>query len=142
MKILFLVAVSVVLAGWAWVRFAPDDPARWHRGSGRTETGPQSGKNSHVYRERPDDAARRLAAFDAVIRATPRTTHLAGSLEERRITYVTRTRLVGYPDYTTLSLEETPEGPVIELFGRARYGRSDLGVNRGRIEAWIQALRQ
>lgn len=142
MKIILLVLVSAVLAGWAWVRFAPDDPARWHRGSGREEIGHHPGANSHVFRERPTDAGQRLADFDAVIRATPRTKVLAGSLDEGRITYVTRTRLVGYPDYTTLSVEETPKGPVIELFGRARYGSSDIGVNRARIEAWIKALRQ
>uniref|UniRef100_UPI0024B9D19D DUF1499 domain-containing protein n=1 Tax=Marinovum algicola TaxID=42444 RepID=UPI0024B9D19D len=82
----------------------------------------------------------RFAAFDAVMRATPRTEVLAGSLEEGRITYVTRSKLMGYPDYTTLSLTETPQGALLEVFSRARYGKSDLGVNRARIEGWLAAL--
>lgn len=138
MYILALVLLALLLAGFAWVRLAPDDAARWHVPSGQTALGEASQANSHVHREmagRP-----RFEALDAEIRRTPRTQVLAGSLAEGRITYVTRSRMIGFPDYTTLSLEETAEGPVLELYGRARYGRSDLGVNRARIEGWLAAV--
>ncbi len=128
----------MVLSGLAWVRFAPQDAARWHVASGRTDLGDETGANAHVHRESADRA--RFAALDAEIRATPRTQVLAGSLEEGRITYVTRSRLVGFPDYTTLSLTETPQGTVLEIYGRARFGPSDLGVNRARVEAWLAAV--
>ncbi|AKO96564.1 hypothetical protein MALG_01379 [Marinovum algicola DG 898] len=144
MKIIYIALLflgGAVVAGAVWVRFAPDDPARWHVTSSLTDPGHHGGANSHVYRELLSEGGQeRFAAFDAVIRATPRTEVLAGSLEEGRITYVTRSKLMGYPDYTTLSLTETPQGAQLEVFSRARYGKSDLGVNRARIEGWLAAL--
>ncbi len=138
MYFLIIALLSLVLAGLIWVRMAPDEVTRWHRPSGHSGLGGVTGANSHLHRELADPA--RFAALDAEIRRTPRTQVLAGSLDAGRITYVTRSRLIGFPDYTTLSLEKTAEGPVLEIFGRARYGRSDLGVNRARIEGWLKAL--
>ena len=74
-----------------------------------------------------------MARIDAIARATPRTTVLAGSVAEGRITYVTRSRLWGFPDYTTVERS----GDRITLFGRLRFGRGDMGVNRARIEGWL-----
>ena len=55
---------------------------------------------------------------------------------EVMITYVTRSRLIGFPDYTTV---EAKDG-MVTVFARLRFGRSDLGVNRRRVEGWIKAL--
>ena len=143
LKLLGVILVLMVASYVLWMRFAPQVPARWHQKSEMQGLGVQSGKNSHVYREAvADDGAARLAAFDAVIRATPRTEVLAGTLADHQITYVTRSKLIGYPDYTTLGLYDGPEGTFIEVFSRARFGSSDLGVNRARIDRWLEVLRQ
>jgi hypothetical protein len=42
-----------------------------------------------------------LARLDEIALATPRTTRLAGSPDEGRITWITRSALWGFPDYTT-----------------------------------------
>ncbi len=81
-----------------------------------------------------------LAALDRVARATPRTAVVAGSVAEGRITYVTRSALWAFPDYTTVAAVPVADGASPVLLGRARFGRSDLGVNRARIEAWLAAL--
>lgn len=139
MAILALLAVVLAAAGFAaWVRLAPSDPARWHTDPVAGVAGP----NSAVARLRlplPPEAA--LAALDAVALAGPRTVRLAGSPAEGRITWVTRSRLMGFPDYTTAAaLPEGEGGSLVILFARSRFGRSDLGVNAARLDRWIAAL--
>lgn len=77
-----------------------------------------------------------LARLDAVALATPRTRRLAGSVEEGRITWETRSALWGFPDYTTA--EARPDG--LYVHARLRFGRSDLGVNAKRLAAWLAQL--
>ncbi|SRR6056297_1878231 len=126
--------VVLMLGGMAYVRLAPSDPARWHHGADATGAGhiPRSG--GHIWRG-PGDADT-LARLDRIIRATPRTQHLTGSLDDRMVTYVTRSRVFGFPDYTTISLDDG----MVEVFARLRFGKSDLGVNRARVEGWLEAL--
>lgn len=124
--------LALIVAGFAaWVRLAPSDPARWH-----VPPEPRAGQGDNwVVEIWPGDSAR-LARLDTVIRASPRMQVLAGSPQEGMITYVPRSKLWRFPDYVTLRL--TPEGIV--LHARARFGRSDLGVNRARLARWRERL--
>ncbi len=79
-----------------------------------------------------------LAALDAIIRAEPRTHVLAGSVGEGMVTYVTRSKMFGFPDYTTVQ----QRGDTLAIHARLRYGKSDMGVNKARVERWLNALRQ
>jgi uncharacterized protein (DUF1499 family) len=131
MKLLSLVLLAVLGFG-LWVRLAPSDPARWHVSAGDAGNRDFAGATIRTIPADPGDMSR----LDRIIRATPRTTLLAGSPETGMVTYVTRSRLWGFPDYTTV---EARAGQII-LHGRLRFGSSDLGVNRARIDAWIAAL--
>lgn len=135
-----LVAVLVLALGLVaaavYLRAAPDDPARWHRPVAGTADRDFRRGVLRVVPAGPDGAAAALARLDAVIRATARTQVLAGSPAEGRITYVTRSAVWGFPDYTTA---EARAG-ALAIHARARFGRSDLGVNRRRVENWIAAL--
>lgn len=125
----------------AYIRLAPSDPARWHVDLA------QGGlpANAHVFCIRADnrfgpiqgDPKALLARLDAIALATPRTERLAGSAEEGRITWITRSALMGYPDYTTA---QVMEGPGLCVAGRQRFGREDLDVNAARIGGWMQEL--
>jgi uncharacterized protein (DUF1499 family) len=77
-----------------------------------------------------------LATLDRIIRDTPRTRWLAGSVQEGMVTYVTRSRVMGFPDYTTVR----QAGDMVEIYGRLRFGKSDLGVNAARIDRWLRRL--
>nr|WP_275982246.1 DUF1499 domain-containing protein [Frigidibacter sp. ROC022] len=99
----------------------------------RTEADDLSPRNSFAAVLTPADPGAEMARLDARIRATPRTRVLAGSPAEGRVSYVTRSLLWGFPDITDLWLE----GAALHLRGHAVYGRSDLGVNRRRIETWL-----
>jgi uncharacterized protein (DUF1499 family) len=129
----------VVLAGLglAWVRLAPSDPARWHTDPTLGAAGP----GSHVAKVfLPLPPAEALAALDAVAMAEPRTTRLAGSVDEGRITWISRSRVFGFPDYTTAGVVADAGGSWLVLYARLRFGRSDLGVNAARVGRWLAAL--
>lgn len=137
---LCLVAVALGLA--AYVRFAPSDVARWHVDPSGFYVWDHGGPWGEVI-ARPDGAILRLevaegllARLDAIAIATPRTTRLAGSVEEGRITWVTRSALWGFPDYTTA--EQRVDGLYINA--RLRFGKSDLGVNAKRLNTWRSQL--
>lgn len=131
MKLIFLVLIVAGVAGaMAYVRFAPHDVARWHQmPAAVTNRDFKAGAMRIV----GGDGLQRL---NEIILATPRTRVLAGSVEAGMITYVTRSAVFGFPDYTTIRLA----GTQIEIIGRLRFGRSDFGVNAARIDRWLGAL--
>ncbi|VAW01452.1 FIG00992753: hypothetical protein [hydrothermal vent metagenome] len=128
--ILILLIVTGVAGALIYVRFAPHDVAEWHQMPAAVTNRDFSAGAMRVV---GGDGLERL---NEIILATPRTEVLAGSVEEGMITYVTRSAVLGFPDYTTIRLA----GPQIEIIGRLRFGRSDLGVNAARIDRWIGAL--
>lgn len=121
----------------AYVRLAPSDPARWHVAP--LAEGPPgqvvAGEGRASLRLAGDGPAL-LARLDAVALATPRTQRLAGSVAEGRITWITRSALWGFPDYTTA--EAGPEG--LRVHARLRFGRGDMGVNAARLTDWLSRL--
>ena len=130
MKLGTLVLALAVLGFAAWVRLAPSDPSRWHQNIFFAEDEDLSGGARRVV------PGGDLAALDRIAIATPRTAVLAGSVAEGHITYVTRSALWGFPDYTTVKVS----GDSLLIFGRLRFGAADLGVNAKRIDGWIAAL--
>ena len=123
-----VIAAAVLLA--LYVRFAPSDTGRFHvSGAVQSDADLEGG----VKRILPGVT---LAELDQIAQQTPRTKVLAGSVDDGMITYVTRSRLIGFPDYTPV---EAKDG-MVTVFARLRFGRSDLGVNRRRVEGWIKAL--
>lgn len=131
MKLLSLVLLAVLGFG-LWVRMAPSDPARWHVSTGDSGNRDFAGAVIRTIPAQPGDMTR----LDRIIRDTARTTLLTGSPEEGKVTYITRSRLWGFPDYTTV---EARSGLIV-IHGRLRFGSSDMGVNRARVEGWIAAL--
>lgn len=139
---LALAAVGLFLA--VYVRLAPLDPAVWHvdpAAARRTGTpndvlvAEGGDRPPVVTAESPADV---MARMDAVAMAAPRVRRLAGSPEEGFVTYVQRSRLMGFPD--AISVRVTPEGAgsQVTIYGRSRFGRSDLGVNRARVDRWLE----
>jgi uncharacterized protein (DUF1499 family) len=133
--------LAAMVAFALYVRLAPSDPGRWHVAP--VAEGPAgevvvAGLNRATLRLGPEAGgpADLLARLDAVALATPRTTRLAGSVEDGRITWITRSALWGFPDYT--SAEVQADGLHIEA--RSRFGQGDWGVNAARLRDWIAAL--
>ena len=138
MRTALLLALALLVVAGAWVRLAPMDPARWHTDPGEGQDGPNS---ATLRLPQPLPPAQALAALARVAEATPRTTRLAGTEDGGRITWITRSRLWGFPDATTAAAIPDGDGSILILHARSRYGQSDLGVNRARLAAWAAALR-
>lgn len=140
----FWALVVVVLGFAAYVRLAPSDLTVWHisplsdaPADCAVQPGTGSARLACSVAETP---AAVLARLDEVAMATPRTVRLAGSVEEGRITWITRSRLWGFPDYTTAEARGEGTGTRLEVYARLRFGSSDLGVNAARLTAWKAAL--
>lgn len=129
---IFWIIVLGIVGAVAWIRLAPSDPAVWH-------VDPMVTADQDLatgVRRRVTGGLDAFEALDRIILATPRTELLAGSIDEGRMTYVTRSQWMRFPDYTTVQLY----GDQIEVFGRLRFGQGDVGVNRARVDGWLAAL--
>ena len=123
---------------------APSKAADWHEtGLPPLAMGQFPADGGYVeQRAVASDGAAEMAALDAIIRATPRTMGLVGTLESGKMTYVTRSKVVGFPDYTTVSLVTDAQtgATALQVFGRLRFGKRDFAVNRTRIEGWLAQM--
>jgi uncharacterized protein (DUF1499 family) len=138
-------AVVLLVVGFGlYVRLAPSDPALWH-----VAPSPASTTDCTVEQGYGDARAtcllslppgQALAKLDAIAMATPRTTRLAGSAEEGRITWITRSALWGFPDYTTAEATPDGAGTSLTLYARLRFGSGDLGINAARLRDWLPKL--
>ncbi len=131
MWIVLIVLVALVGVG-LYTRLAPSDVARWHNMPEGLAAGETAAQAVRVIEAQ--DAT--FARLDRIILATPRTEVLAGSIEEGMRTYITRSALFGFPDYTTVARK----GEQITLFGRLRFGKYDMGVNARRLDGWLAQL--
>lgn len=129
----------VFLGAQAFIRLSPNDPARWHIDPSAAGFAPAANWAAYCPAIGPAATPAALALLDATILATPRTRRLAGSPEQGRTTYITRSALMGYPDFTTVTLRATPAGLQPCLVARARFGDYDWGVNTARVSRWAQA---
>jgi len=126
-------ALFVVVALGLYVRFAPSDTARWHQPIDATADADLADGAIRVLNA---DKAN-FEAVDNVMRSLPRTQVLAGSVETGMVTYVTRSQLWGFPDYTTVQFENG----TLKLFARLRFGGSDLGVNAARLTQVLATIK-
>lgn len=146
--------VLAALAAYAAINLSGHDPARWHldpatialRGTpneylaavpGTTVAAPDRPVTIH-----PGSPRALLACFDAIARARPRVAVVAGDVDSLMITYVQRSRIIGFPDYVTvkavpLETRSLEAGAGLIVYSRSRYGYGDFGVNRARVEAWL-----
>jgi len=134
LRITLIAIVIVVIAIAAWVRLAPLPVDTYHRipATQRAEGDWPEAGGFEAVRQVAEPAAR-MAELDRMILSTARTRRLEGSVEEGLITYVTRSAVWGFPDITNLWIE----GDRLHLRGHLVFGRSDLGVNRARIDHWL-----
>ncbi len=134
---IFIIFVATVLGAWLYVRFAPQKSARWHMLPDVSGVGDTREVGSFLAARRMTaPAADVLTELDKIAMATSRTRVVAGQVAEGMVTYQTRSRLWGFPDYTTVGTQ----GDLLVVYGRLRFGQSDLGVNKARIFAWLDAL--
>ena len=143
-----VVVVFLIVGTSLYVRLAPTDPQAWHidpedpalkSGTNMFLLRGDSDVQSRVYGLSPDALLARLAD---VALATPRTRAIAGSVKAGRMTFITRSKLYGYPDFTTVTTVPVggSRGELV-IYARSRFGVGDHGVNRARVMGWLRELR-
>jgi uncharacterized protein (DUF1499 family) len=71
----------------------------------------------------------------------PRTYQAALYPDQLQVHYVARSAAFNFPDLITVQVEKDgPDSSGLIVYSRSVYGRSDFGVNRRRVEAWLAAL--
>ena len=87
-------------------------------------------------------ADRLIDAFRKVALAQPRKVETGFDRQLNQAEFAQRSRIFRFPD--TLTARAMPLGPVrscLAAYSRARYGIRDFGVNRVRVEYWLELLR-
>jgi len=136
--------LMIAVSGLVYIRLAPDDVTLVHVAppTGATPDVPMIGSGGALFVADFNAPPERMwQMVQQVILSTPRTKYLAGSAKEGMMTYVARSLVFGFPDYTTVTVTQNGQGSHVTLFGRLRYGRSDFGVNAKRLRSWIKALK-
>jgi uncharacterized protein (DUF1499 family) len=86
-------------------------------------------------------ANRLFAAIHAVAEAQPRTFLAADYPDRLQDHWVARSAVFNFPDLVTVQVVAQGENAsTLVLYSRSVYGHSDLGVNRRRLRAWLDAL--
>ncbi len=86
-------------------------------------------------------AARLFAVVQAVGAAQPRTFLAAAYPDRMQVHWVARSAIFNFPDLVTAQVAaDGAAASTLVLYSRSVYGRSDLGVNRERLRAWLAAL--
>ncbi|WP_440958786.1 DUF1499 domain-containing protein [Oceanicaulis sp. LC35] len=93
-------------------------------------------QTSPVFSVAPDAL---LAAFKGYAQEQPRVSLVREG--EGQVELVQRTKLFRFPDYITAEAFDVEGGAALAIYSRAVIGYSDIGVNRKRITAWLEALK-
>jgi uncharacterized protein (DUF1499 family) len=76
-----------------------------------------------------------------VISKEPRVVMVASDLEQRRFSVIQHSALLRFPDIVTVEfIPLEGDRSSLAVYSRARYGRSDFGVNRKRVLRWLDRL--
>ena len=143
MKTILLLLLILFALALLWVRLAPIDGDEWHidpadtdppRGTGVRLIGPEAPR----FLGMPDGV---LGAFADIALSDPSTRLLDGSLDEGMMTFVARSRVFGFPDLVTVKATAEGDRTKLSIISRAKYGRSDTGVNAARVDRWLHEMR-
>ncbi|WP_298262054.1 DUF1499 domain-containing protein [uncultured Litoreibacter sp.] len=149
LKILALLLLAAVILGQLFVRLYPLDPKAYHvdlrsleqHGQGASLRDPTGNFQSFALGIRSDALERSISN---IITSTPRTTLLAETVAKGQVvssvTYVTRSAFWGFPDVTTVEIEQTNMGAALRIYGRLVFGKADFGMNKTRINTWLDQL--
>jgi len=152
---IYMVLAILLVIGAFYVRAvtASHNPADWHidpltaqrPASPNTYfVAPQSMVDAQVDKEAPIyavPAAIMAKAFNDYVLTQPNTLVVDGLAETLWITYVQRTPTLKMPDYITVKFIDLEDGKsTIAIYSRSRFGYGDMGVNKARVDMWLQSL--
>ena len=81
-----------------------------------------------------------FVAISQVAQNMPRTFKLVAYEGRLEAAYVVRSRVFSFPDTIQFKIAAKGDGSTLVLYSASRYGDSDFGVNRARVENWLATL--
>lgn len=82
-----------------------------------------------------------MRRFMSVATAAPRVAVLEEDQAGHRVDLIQRSALLRFPDTITAEFIPLDDGrSTLAVYSRSRYGYSDFGVNKKRIEDWLATL--
>ncbi|WP_158045985.1 DUF1499 domain-containing protein [Skermanella pratensis] len=91
----------------------------------------------------PVPAERLRDAMLALVEEAPRTALLERSPDGMRMLLVQRSAVLRFPDHIDVAILPAGDGgSTVAVYSRSRFGYSDMGVNRRRVEGWLAELRR
>lgn len=141
MKTFIYVIAFVLIAGFLWLRFSPNDADRWHVDPGDADEAQRAqvrliGLDAPRI---PGDADIVLETLVEIALAEPRVRILEGDIDEGMITFVATSR-IGFRDYITVKAVGEGAKTKLAIAARSRINGYDWGTNAARIDRWIQEL--
>lgn len=82
-----------------------------------------------------------VEAWKKVIEKQPRISILAEDNESYQYTYIQRSKLFRFPD--TINVKFIPlenNHSTLAVYSQSKYGYSDMGVNKKRVDSWLDLL--
>ncbi len=152
---IYMVLAILLVIGAFYVRAvtASHNPADWHIDPLTVErpsspntyfVAPQGMVEAQVDREAPVyavPAAIMAKAFNDYVLTQPNALVVDGQVEGLWLTYVQRTPTLKMPDYITVKFIDLEDGKsTIAIYSRSRFGYGDMGVNKARVDTWLQSL--
>ncbi|MEM7240949.1 MAG: DUF1499 domain-containing protein [Pseudomonadota bacterium] len=143
-KTWIVVGFILLLVFFVYVRFAPSKEAVWHIDP--TLDHPERLNSFQVTAELEAVGLTKKTLASALSNIFPkldgeRAEILAGSAEEGFLTYISRSKLIGFPDYMSVKIVNIASDKAeLAIYARSRFGISDLGKNKARVSAWLKAL--
>ncbi|MGB1235819.1 MAG: DUF1499 domain-containing protein [Planktomarina sp.] len=134
LKLLLITLIGGFLIGTVYFRYVTVPAKHFAERAVATETGVVTSFGGHRVTI-PALSEDELATLLDLIQATPRTHEIENHLPDTRI-FVHRSLAWGFPDVTHVMLTQD----TLTLDGHLVYGRSDLGVNKARIDGWLNGL--
>lgn len=143
MTIFYFLILAIILV-MAYIRFAPSKSAVWvldpvsASATGKPNEYRLTGDAAPVFDMPAQGLFKLVGGF---ILSQKRVGLLAENTNTLEATYIQRSRLIGYPDYISIKITIVNANQSrLEVFSRSRFGHSDLGVNKRRIDQWIVAI--
>lgn len=89
----------------------------------------------------PLPAGRLFALVRDIAVSQPRTFQAALYPDQLQAHFVARSAVFNFPDLIMVQVRQAgPDSSALIVYSRSVYGRSDLGANRRRVQAWLAAL--
>lgn len=84
-----------------------------------------------------------IKSWKKVIDSQPRVTKLATDDDNYQYTYMQRSKLLRFPDIINVKFIPLENNhTTVAIYSQSKYGYSDMGVNKKRVELWLDLLMQ